>query len=144
MLRTFALAVVLLSISWIIGPAVHAQTPATAPAHTLRVGTHHASSAAATRAAIQRAAREFRVSFDLMLAIARCESGLHPDATNPYTGAAGLYQFMWPTFTHYSAQLWWAPKTWLSPYNPRVAARTAAYMISIGLAGQWTCSYVAG
>jgi hypothetical protein len=137
MLRTFALAVVLLSVSWIIDPLAHAQTPATAAAYT-----HDPSYARVSRAAIQRAAREFRVNFDLMLAIAQCESGLHPDATNPYTGAAGLYQFMWPTFTYYSARLWWAPKTWLSPYNPRVAARTAAYMISIGLVGQWTCSYV--
>jgi len=69
---------------------------------------------------------------------------LDPSATNVYSGAAGLYQFLWPTFTYYSAQLWWAPNTWLSPYNPRVAARTAAYMISIGLADQWTCSYLVG
>jgi Transglycosylase SLT domain len=139
MVRTFALALVLLSVSWTIGPLAHAQTPATASAYT-----HDASYAKVSRAAIRRAAREFRVNVDLMLAIAWCESRLDPHATNPNSGAAGLYQFMWPTFTHYSAQLWWAPRTWLSPYNPRAAARTAAYMISLGLAGQWTCSYVVG
>ena len=141
MLRTFAFALVLvlLSTGWGIVPSADAQGPATAPARL-----HASSPAAASRAAIQRAAREFGVSFNLMLAIARCESGLNPGATNPSSGAAGLYQFLWPTFTAYSARLWWAPRTWLSPYNPRAAARTAAYMISLGLAHQWTCAYLAG
>jgi hypothetical protein len=139
MVRTFALALVLLSVSWIIGPTVHAQMRATAPAYA-----HDSNDAAASRAAIRRAAREFHVNVHFMLAIARCESRLDPHVTNPDTGAAGLYQFMWPTFRHYSAQLWWAPGTWLSPYNPRAAARTAAYMISRGLAGEWTCSSIVG
>ena len=146
MLRTFAFALVLvlLSTGWGIGPSADAQVPATAPTR-LHDSSHAAiSRAAISRAAISRAAREFGVSFDFMLAIARCESGLNPSATNPSSGAAGLYQFLWPTFTAYSAQLWWAPHTWLSPYNPRAAARTAAYMISIGLAHQWTCAYLAG
>src|SRR5438874_6165953 len=119
MLRALALALVLLSTSWITSPAAHAQAPASTHA-TARM--RYASDAEVSRAAIWRAAREFDVSYPFMLALAECESSLDPTATNVYSGAAGLYQFLWPTFTHWSSRLWWAPNTWLSPYNPRVAA----------------------
>jgi hypothetical protein len=145
MLRAIALALalaitlVLLSTGWTTGPTTHAQTAATTPAHMAA-----ASPAERSRAAIWRAAHEFGVSYPFMLALAECESHLDPTATNASSGAVGLYQFLWPTFTRYSSQLRWAPNTWLSPYNPRVAARTAAYMISLGLSDQWTCSSLVG
>src|SRR5437764_7438989 len=99
MLRTFAFAVVLvlLSTGWGIGPSADAQVPATAPtrlhdsSHAAASRLHDSSHAAASRAEIRRAAREFGVNVNLMLAIARCESGLNPGATNPNSGAAGLY-----------------------------------------------------
>jgi hypothetical protein len=93
---------------------------------------------------IAQGASEFGVSYPYMLAVAQCESGLQPWVTNASTGAAGLYQFMWPTFAYYVRQLWWPAGTWLSPYNPYVAARLAAYMFHIGLSRLWVCSSAMG
>ncbi len=62
-------------------------------------------------------------------AIARCESGLNPGATNPYSGAAGLFQIMPGT---------WVGTSWAgySPYNAW-ANINAAYQIFVRDGYSW-------
>ena len=52
---------------------------------------------------------------DTALRIIDCESGGNPDADNPYSTAAGLWQFV---------ALWWEGR-W-DPYDPEVATQKAA------------------
>ncbi len=62
-------------------------------------------------------------------AIARCESGLNPGVTNPYSGAAGVFQIMPGT---------WVGTSWAgySPYNAW-ANINAAYQIFVRDGYSW-------
>ncbi len=78
------------------------------------------------------AANRYGQSPDAMLAVARCESTLNPNAYNASSGASGLFQFLpstWRT-TPYAAQSIWDP--WAS-------ANAAAWMWSVGRRGEWVC-----
>lgn len=66
-----------------------------------------------------------------MLRVARCESGLNPNAVNP-AGSYGLFQFI--------------PSTWAStPYaqydifDAWASANAAGWMWSVGRRGEWVC-----
>jgi hypothetical protein len=64
--------------------------------------------------------------------IARVESHNDPNATNRYSKAAGLYQFLWST---------WATtpqgRAGMSPYDPVAATAAAEWMIRNGRAREW-------
>jgi len=83
---------------------------------------------------ITRAARHFSQPRRQAFAIAYRESRYNWRATNPSSGAAGLYQFM--------------PRTWgttpyrrKSPYNPRWAALAAMWMWKHGKQSHWVTWY---
>ena len=80
---------------------------------------------------ITRAARHFRQSRSKAIQIAWRESRFNWRATNPSSGAAGLFQFM--------------PRTWgstpyrrYSPYNPRWASLAAMWMWKRGYQSHWS------
>jgi uncharacterized protein YraI len=81
---------------------------------------------------IYAAAAKYGQNGDAMLAVARCESVLNPNAVNSWSGASGLFQFL--------------PGTWAStPYanqdifDPVANAEAAAWMWSVGRRGEWVC-----
>ncbi len=66
-----------------------------------------------------------------MLRVARCESGLNPNAVNP-SGSYGLFQFI--------------PSTWATTpyaqydiYDAWASANAAGWMWSVGRRGEWVC-----
>ena len=71
---------------------VPAASPAQAPAAPAR--------SADVRTAIARASEKTGVDFDYLLAQARLESGLDPDAKARTSSATGLYQFIDSTWLH--------------------------------------------
>lgn len=78
-----------------------------------------------------------QVSPELLLRIARCESGLKPNAQNPRSTASGLFQFLNSTFFKY------AQAYELSTDNkndPSIQAELAAKMIADGGLGHWNAS----
>lgn len=79
-------------------------------------------------------ANYFGVSPSWLLGVARCESTFNTRAYNA-SGATGLFQFMPSTFYAY------APRAGAGSdiYSAEDQSRTAAYMFSIGQAGQWVC-----
>jgi uncharacterized protein YraI len=81
---------------------------------------------------IYSAAAAYGQSGDAMYAVALCESGLNPNATNAWSGAAGLFQFLPGT---------WATTPWAgsSVYDPVANANAAAWMWSVGRRGEWVC-----
>ena len=76
------------------------------------------------------------ISPELLLRIAKCESGLRPNVKNPNSTASGLFQFLTSTFTHY-AQAYELP---LEKDNPEVQAELAAKMIRDGGISHWYAS----
>ncbi|MFN8516248.1 MAG: SH3 domain-containing protein [Thermomicrobiales bacterium] len=81
---------------------------------------------------ITEAALKYGQNPQAMLAVARCESGLNPNAYNARYGASGLFQFLpgtWRTtpFASYSIFDAWAN------------ANAAAWMWSVGRRGEWSC-----
>ncbi len=81
---------------------------------------------------IVAAANRYGQSPDAMLAVARCESTLDPNAYNASSGASGLFQFL--------------PSTWrTTPYASHdifdawASANAAAWMWSVGRRGEWVC-----
>ena len=66
------------------------------------------------------------------LRVAKCESGYNPLATNPYSGAAGLFQFLPSTWarTPYAAQ---------SIYSAQANAAAAAWLYRQDLGAAWSC-----
>jgi uncharacterized protein YraI len=81
---------------------------------------------------ITEAANKYGQNPQTMLAVARCESGLNPNAYNARSGASGLFQFLpgtWRTtpFASYSIFDGWAN------------ANAAAWMWSVGRRGEWNC-----
>ena len=64
-----------------------------------------------------------------------CESRYNPSAYNA-SGASGLFQFMPRTWAANSVRAGYGGA---SVFDPVASANTAAYMFSIGQAGQWVC-----
>jgi uncharacterized protein YraI len=81
---------------------------------------------------IYAAADTYGQSRSAMLAVAQCESLLDPYATNAWSGAAGLFQFLPGT---------WATTPWAgyNIYDPVANANAAAWMWSVGRRGEWVC-----
>lgn len=80
---------------------------------------------------IQAAAARWGVSGDWMVSIARCESGLRPNAYNPRGPYIGLFQFLQSTFTHNGGTNIW---------DATDQANIAAKMLAHGQAHQWSCA----
>lgn len=103
-----------------------------------RVGTRPAIPAAAPagiEAIIRAAAARWGADPTQLLRVAWCESRYNPSAYNA-SGASGLFQFMPRTWAANSVRAGYAGA---SVWDPVASANTAAYMFSIGQAGQWTC-----
>jgi len=80
--------------------------------------------------AIREASNKYNVSFDLLYAIAKCESGLNLTISGDHNLAYGLFQFHLTTFN----------KNCEGDYkSPRDQAICCAKMISQGLSDNWTC-----
>jgi len=107
-------------------------------AEVRRVGTKPAVPAAAPaeiEAIIRAAAARWGADPTQLLRVAWCESRYNPSAYNA-SGASGLFQFMPRTWAANSVR---AGYSGASVWDPVASANTAAYMFSIGQAGQWTC-----
>ncbi len=81
---------------------------------------------------ITEAANKYGQNPQAMIAVARCESGLNPNAYNARSGASGLFQFL--------------PGTWRttpfashSIFDAWANANAAAWMWSVGRRGEWVC-----
>jgi soluble lytic murein transglycosylase-like protein len=64
--------------------------------------------------------------------IARVESRDDPNATNPRSGAAGLFQFLWSTWRTTPQG-----RAGQSPYDPVAATAAAEWMIGQGRINEW-------
>ena len=107
-------------------------------AEVRRVGTKPAVPAAAPgdiEAIIRAAAARWGADPTQLLRVAWCESRYNPSAYNA-SGASGLFQFMPRTWAANSVR---AGYSGASVFDAVASANTAAYMFSIGQAGQWTC-----
>jgi hypothetical protein len=103
-----------------------------------RVGTRPAAPAPAPadiEAIIRAAAARWGADPTQLLRVAWCESRYNPSAYNA-SGASGLFQFMPRTWAANSVR---AGYSGASAFDPVASANVAAYMFSIGQAGQWTC-----
>lgn len=81
---------------------------------------------------IYAAAAKYGQNGDAMLAVARCESVLDPNAVNPYSNASGLFQFLpgtWATTPYANSSI----------FDPVANAEAAAWMWSVGRRGEWVC-----
>jgi hypothetical protein len=90
--------------------------------------------------AIYDSALIFGVPYPILLRIARCESGLNPQAS--YSGHYGLFQFLPDTF-HGGAQRMHV-ETGIaahSYWNPADSSYVAGYLFAIGKAPSWGCLY---
>lgn len=107
-------------------------------AEVRRVGTKPAAPAAAPaeiEAIIRAAAARWGADPTQLLRVAWCESRYNPSAFNA-SGASGLFQFMPRTWAANSVR---AGHSGANVFDPVASANVAAYMFSIGQAGQWTC-----
>ena len=103
-----------------------------------RVGTRPAVPAAAPadiEAIIRAAAARWGADPAQLLRVAWCESRYNPSAYNA-SGASGLFQFMPRTWAANSVRAGYGGA---SAFDPVASANVAAYMFSIGQAGQWVC-----
>ena len=81
---------------------------------------------------IYAAADRYGQSRSAMLAVARCESLLDPNAYNPRSAASGLFQFLpgtWATTPFANESIW----------DPVSNANAAAWMWSVGRRNEWVC-----
>jgi hypothetical protein len=107
-------------------------------AEVRRVGTKPAAPAAAPgdiEAIIRTAAARWGADPTQLLRVAWCESRYNPLAQNA-SGASGLFQFMPRTWAANSIRAGYGGA---SVFDAVASANTAAYMFSIGQAGQWSC-----
>lgn len=81
---------------------------------------------------ITAAANKYGQNPAAMLAVARCESGLNPQAYNGRSGASGLFQFLPGTWRT-------TPFASYSIFDPWASANAAAWMWSVGRRGEWVC-----
>jgi soluble lytic murein transglycosylase-like protein len=87
-----------------------------------------------TKQIIINAADEFGVKSNLLLEIARCESGYNITAKNGHSSARGLFQFI---DTTWASNLFRFNYVLEDIYNPVAQARTAAQMIAEGGLFNW-------
>lgn len=83
-------------------------------------------------AIITAAAQRYGQSPSAMIAVARCESSLNPNAVNRSSGASGLFQFLpstWRTTPYASSNI----------FDPYANANAAAWMWSVGRKREWVC-----
>lgn len=81
---------------------------------------------------------------DQALSVMQCESGGNPDATNRYSGAAGLFQFLKGTWAVASVRAGFAG---YSRYDPEANIAAAAWLVDYsirtnhprGAWGHWSC-----
>ncbi|MBI2110674.1 transglycosylase SLT domain-containing protein [Candidatus Woesearchaeota archaeon] len=78
-----------------------------------------------------------QVSPELLLRVARCESGFKPSISNPRSTASGLFQFLDSTFLRY-AQAYELPTD--NKNDPSIQAELAAKMIADGGIEHWNAS----
>jgi uncharacterized protein YraI len=78
------------------------------------------------------AANKYGQSPSAMIAVARCESHLDPNAVNRSSGASGLFQFLPGTFRS-------TPYASYSIFDPWANANAAGWMWSVGRRGEWVC-----
>ena len=81
---------------------------------------------------ITEAANRYGQNPAAMLAVARCESGLNPNAYNARSGASGLFQFLPSTWRT-------TPYAGYSIFDAWASANAAAWMWSVGRRGEWVC-----
>jgi hypothetical protein len=108
-------------------------------AEVRRVGTKPATPVAAPasiESVIRAAAARWGADPTQLLRVAWCESRYDPSAYNASSGASGLFQFMPRTWAANSVR---AGYSGASVFDAVASANTAAYMFSIGQAGQWSC-----
>lgn len=86
---------------------------------------------------IHQAADEFGVDGNLMVRIARCESGLRWWAVNITSRASGLFQHL-PQYWAGRAEAVGMPDAWI--LDPRANARAAAWMLSTQGTRPWYSS----
>ncbi len=77
-------------------------------------------------------ARPFQWPTGRLACIARVESRNDPNATNPRSGAAGLFQFLRGTWLSTPQG-----KAGLSPYDPQAATDAAQWMVKVGRINEW-------
>jgi hypothetical protein len=87
-------------------------------------------------AAIHWAATRWGASEPALVAVARCESGLNPQAYNAGGGFSGLFQFLPATYWAYAR----LPGETRSYWSASGSADVAAWMFAHGLAHQWGCA----
>jgi len=97
------------------------------------------------KAFITKYAVEYGISENTMLKIAKCESGLKPNAINYNDGgkgkhSVGIMQFQRSTFDYWSSKL--GEKLDYYSYHDQI--KLASYMVSEGQARQWTCARLQG
>jgi peptidoglycan hydrolase CwlO-like protein len=79
---------------------------------------------------IRTAASRYGANGDQMVRVAGCESGLNPQAYDPYSGASGLFQFMPGTFYGHGGHDIW---------DPTDQSNVAANVFAQGQSGAWSC-----
>ena len=85
---------------------------------------------------IRAAAAAQGANADQLVRVAWCESRFNPNALNPSSGAAGLFQFLPSTWAANSVRAGYAGA---SVFDPVASANVAAWMFARGQAGQWVC-----
>lgn len=85
---------------------------------------------------IRDAAARWGADPNQLLRVARCESGLNPNAYNGLYGASGIFQFLPSTWAANAPRAGYAGA---SVFDPVANANTAAMMFARGQAGQWVC-----
>lgn len=108
------------------------EAPASAPAEAAPAPAAPASSGNPIIDIITAAANKYGQSPSAMIAVARCESNLDPNAVNRSSGASGLFQFLPGTWrsTPYASQ---------SIFDATANANAAGWMWSVGRRGEWVC-----
>jgi hypothetical protein len=83
---------------------------------------------------IDRAALRWGLSARTMRAIAWCESRFDPNATNPRSGAAGVFQWLPSSWAWASPRAGWAG---YSPYHAEANINVAAWAMRRGYWSWW-------
>lgn len=89
---------------------------------------------------IRKYASEYGANAEVMIAIARCESGFNADATSPSGAYKGIYQFVTSTWQSNRREMGLSDDPALM-YNPEEAIKTAAFKMARDGYGAWpVCS----
>jgi soluble lytic murein transglycosylase-like protein len=84
---------------------------------------------------IRAAAALYNVDANLLLSIAKCESGFNPASKNAHSAASGLFQFMPSTYANSPSA-----RAGLSIWDAQANAEAAAYKIANGGLNAWAAS----